>query len=210
MPRSSLASCGTIYPDKEPPMHRITATLERIRPLDQQLLAQTQTRLDNKTKPLGSLGRLEEFACRLVAITGQEQPDLSRKAIFTFAADHGVTEEGVSLYPREVTAQMVFNFLRGGAGVNVWPAMPGPRCGWLRGWWITTLKTVRPGAPQGCPGHPQLLHRPAMTTDETAAALLSASTGSPCKAEGIGLVGTVKWGSATPPLVGHHRGHRRL
>ena len=105
--------------NKELSVKRIEETLQRILPLDQQLLAATQSCLDSKTKPRGSLGRLEEFACRLAAITGQEQPDLSRKVIFTFAADHGVTEEGVSLYPREVTAQMVFNFLRGGAGVNV-------------------------------------------------------------------------------------------
>ncbi|ACD97377.1 nicotinate-nucleotide--dimethylbenzimidazole phosphoribosyltransferase [Trichlorobacter lovleyi] len=177
-------------------MHRITATLERIRPLDQQLLAQTQTRLDNKTKPLGSLGRLEEFACRLVAITGQEQPDLSRKAIFTFAADHGVTEEGVSLYPREVTAQMVFNFLRGGAGVNVLARHAGAE-----------VRVVDVGVDHDFENCPGLVHRkvargtrnfctgPAMTTDETAAALLvGIDLAAQCKAEGIGLVGTGEMG----------------
>lgn len=77
-------------------------------------------RLDNLTKPKGSLGRLEEFAQRLVAISGQDAPPpFSGKAIFTFAGDHGVAEEGVSLYPKEVTEQMVHNFLRGGAGINV-------------------------------------------------------------------------------------------
>jgi nicotinate-nucleotide--dimethylbenzimidazole phosphoribosyltransferase len=79
-----------------------------------------QRRLDSLTKPVGSLGRLEEFARSLVAITEKEMPPLLiRKAIFTFAGDHGVVDEGVSLYPREVTSQMVYNFLRGGAGINV-------------------------------------------------------------------------------------------
>ncbi|MCX5814913.1 MAG: nicotinate-nucleotide--dimethylbenzimidazole phosphoribosyltransferase [Proteobacteria bacterium] len=77
-------------------------------------------RLDNLTKPMGSLGRLEEFAQQLVAITGQKMPPaISKKAIFTFAGDHGVAEEGVSLFPKEVTEQMVYNFIRGGAGINV-------------------------------------------------------------------------------------------
>jgi nicotinate-nucleotide--dimethylbenzimidazole phosphoribosyltransferase len=79
-----------------------------------------QKRLDSLTKPVGSLGRLEEFARSLVAITEKEMPPLlTKKAIFTFAGDHGVVDEGVSLYPREVTSQMVYNFLRGGAGINV-------------------------------------------------------------------------------------------
>jgi len=78
-----------------------------------------QKRLDNLTKPLGSLGRLEEFARRLVAITEDTMPVLDKKVIFTFAGDHGVAEEGVSAFPSEVTRQMVINFLRGGAGINV-------------------------------------------------------------------------------------------
>jgi nicotinate-nucleotide--dimethylbenzimidazole phosphoribosyltransferase len=78
-----------------------------------------QTRLDSLTKPQGSLGRLEEFAKRLVAITENPMPELDKKVIFIFAGDHGVVDEGVSAYPKEVTQQMVFNFLRGGAGINV-------------------------------------------------------------------------------------------
>ena len=94
-------------------------TLGRIQPTNHQLLAQAQSRLDRLTKPLGSLGRLEELAAQYVMISGERKPSVPRGVVFTFAADHGVTMEGVSAYPREVTAQMVLNFLRGGAGVNV-------------------------------------------------------------------------------------------
>lgn len=94
-------------------------TMRNIKPLNSEWYDIAQKRLDNLTKPLGSLGRLEEFARRLVAITENKSPILDKKVIFTFAGDHGVTEEDVSAYPKEVTKQMVFNFLRGGAGINV-------------------------------------------------------------------------------------------
>jgi nicotinate-nucleotide--dimethylbenzimidazole phosphoribosyltransferase len=93
--------------------------IDRIQPTDARLLAQAQARLDRLTKPIGSLGRLEELAARYVMITGEMKPKVPRGAVFTFAADHGVTVEGVSAYPSAVTPQMVLNFLRGGAGVNV-------------------------------------------------------------------------------------------
>lgn len=92
----------------------------RINGVDSALLALGGQRLDSLTKPSGSLGRLEEFAKRIVAITGNPMPPLfRRKAIFVFAGDHGVVDEGVSLFPKEVTVQMVHNFLGGGAGINV-------------------------------------------------------------------------------------------
>ncbi|MCE5312618.1 MAG: nicotinate-nucleotide--dimethylbenzimidazole phosphoribosyltransferase [Nitrospiraceae bacterium] len=100
-------------------MNLLTQTLEKISPLSNQWFADAQKRLDNLTKPLGSLGRLEEFAARIVAIREDMSPTLDKKAIFTFAGDHGITDEGVSAFPKEVTQQMVFNFLRGGAGINV-------------------------------------------------------------------------------------------
>jgi nicotinate-nucleotide--dimethylbenzimidazole phosphoribosyltransferase len=90
-----------------------------IRPIDATLRVKAQARLDRLTKPLGSLGRLEELAASYIAITGELKPHVPRAVVFTFAADHGVALEGVSAYPREVTPQMVLNFLRGGAGVNV-------------------------------------------------------------------------------------------
>ncbi len=100
-------------------MSLLQETLSRIVAVDPTLLAQAQTKLDNKTKPLGSLGRLEEFGRRVAAIAGTLTPNMSRKVIYTFAGDHGVVEEGISAFPKEVTPQMVLNFLAGGAGVNV-------------------------------------------------------------------------------------------
>ena len=98
----------------------MTLTDLHIDPIDRKLFNIAAGRLDSLTKPQGSLGRLEEFAKRIVAITGNEMPPpFGKKAIFTFAGDHGVVEEGVSAFPREVTVQMVFNFLQGGAGINV-------------------------------------------------------------------------------------------
>lgn len=94
-------------------------TLKKITPIKVEFTEKAQQRLDNLTKPLGSLGRLEEFARRLVAITENTMPVLDKKVIFTFAGDHGVADEGVSAFPKEVTRQMVFNFLNGGAGINV-------------------------------------------------------------------------------------------
>lgn len=100
-------------------MDLFKSALESIKPVNEEWYATAQKRLDNLTKPLGSLGRLEEFARRLVAMTENKAPLLDKKVIFTFAGDHGVTEEGVSAYPKEVTPQMVLNFIRGGAGINV-------------------------------------------------------------------------------------------
>lgn len=93
--------------------------LKKIAPIKIEFAEKAQKRLDNLTKPQGSLGRLEEFAKRIVAITENTMPVLDKKVIFTFAGDHGVAEEGVSAFPKEVTKQMVFNFLNGGAGINV-------------------------------------------------------------------------------------------
>jgi nicotinate-nucleotide--dimethylbenzimidazole phosphoribosyltransferase len=93
--------------------------LERIRPLDKSLEVEAQKRLDSLTKPQGSLGKLEELARRVAVIQGKVPPRLGRKLLFVFAADHGITEEGVSAYPKEVTAQMTHNFMRGGAAINV-------------------------------------------------------------------------------------------
>lgn len=100
-------------------MNKITEITARIENIDYKLMESAQKRLDNLTKPQASLGRLEELAKLCVGITGKDNPETRNKVIFTLAADHGITEEGISAYPKEVTAQMVYNFLRGGAGINV-------------------------------------------------------------------------------------------
>jgi nicotinate-nucleotide--dimethylbenzimidazole phosphoribosyltransferase len=93
--------------------------LEKIHPLDRSVEIGAQRRLDSLTKPHGSLGRLEELAQRSACIQNQVPPRLGGKLLWVFAADHGITEEGVSAYPKAVTAQMTYNFLRGGAAINV-------------------------------------------------------------------------------------------
>jgi nicotinate-nucleotide--dimethylbenzimidazole phosphoribosyltransferase len=94
-------------------------TLAGIRPLDRSIEAEAQKRLDALTKPRGSLGRLEELGRRIASIQQCVPPHLGRKLLFVFAADHGIAAEGVSAYPKEVTAQMTYNFVNGGAAINV-------------------------------------------------------------------------------------------
>ncbi|MGE5443268.1 MAG: nicotinate-nucleotide--dimethylbenzimidazole phosphoribosyltransferase [Ignavibacteriales bacterium] len=99
-------------------MKLLQETISSIEPLNSEYIALAQVRLDNLTKPKGSLGKLEDFASRIVAITENTKPRLDKKAVFVFAGDHGVVEERISAYPKDVTREMVYNFLRGGAGIN--------------------------------------------------------------------------------------------
>jgi len=94
----------------------LQAVLDRIQPVSENALSKVQARIDRQAKPQGSLGRLEEFTRRFIAITGRD--DIRNKRVYTFAGDHGVVEEGVSAFPQEVTPQMVLNFVSGGAGIN--------------------------------------------------------------------------------------------
>ena len=171
-------------------------TLAKIQPVDTELLKKAQAKLDNKTKPLGSLGRLEEFAGRFAAITGSLDPDTEKKVIFTFAADHGVVAEGVSAFPKEVTPQMVFNFLRGGAGVNVLARHAG-----------VEVRVVDIGVDHDFEGIPGLIHRkiargtrnfakgPAMTREEAVAAIETGiALADECREEGIAMAGTGEMG----------------
>ena len=98
---------------------KIAETIQKIKPVNFKLMEEAQKKLDNLTKPQGSLGKLEDFARRIVGISGTLFPIIKRKVIFVMAGDHGVAHEKVSAFSQEVTFQMVYNFIRGGAGINV-------------------------------------------------------------------------------------------
>jgi len=98
-------------------MSLLDDTIARIAAPDERLRAEVQRKLDAKTKPPRSLGRLEDMACTLAAIQGTAAPKLLRKTIVVFAGDHGVAASGVSAYPQEVTVQMLLNFANGGAAI---------------------------------------------------------------------------------------------
>ena len=95
--------------------------------LDETAMQAARARQDQLTKPRGSLGRLEELSIQLAGMKANPFPSVERKAVIVMAADHGVTAEGVSAYPAEVTAQMVLNFLHGGAAINVLARQVGAR-----------------------------------------------------------------------------------
>jgi nicotinate-nucleotide--dimethylbenzimidazole phosphoribosyltransferase len=151
---------------------RVRIVAESILPLSPAALAKAARHLDQLTKPLGSLGQLEAIAAQLVAIRGEEIELPLRKSIYVFAADHGIARTGVSAYPPEVTAQMVLNFLRGGAAINVLARQHG-----------ATLTVVDAGVDFDFDESPGLrkmkvrrgsrnfLEEPAMTEDEMVAAL---------------------------------------
>jgi nicotinate-nucleotide--dimethylbenzimidazole phosphoribosyltransferase len=116
-----------------------------IPPIDEGARQKARERQDRLTKPAGSLGRLEQLSIDLAGMTGQLSPPLKHRVVFTLAADHGVATEGVSAYPREVTAQMVLNFLAGGAAVNVLARLVGAR-----------VVVADLGVDADLPNHPQL------------------------------------------------------
>lgn len=97
----------------------LKSLLRRIPPLDENSMDIAKKRQNSLTKPTGSLGLLEDISIMIGGITKNPMPELRDKAIIVMASDHGVTEEGMSAYPKEVTAQMVLNFLSGGAAINV-------------------------------------------------------------------------------------------
>jgi nicotinate-nucleotide--dimethylbenzimidazole phosphoribosyltransferase len=140
--------------------------------LDEAAMQAAQARQDQLTKPRGSLGRLETLSLQLAGITGQALPCVERKAVIVLAGDHGITAEGVSAYPAEVTAQMVLNFLQGGAAVNVLARQAGAR-----------FVVADVGVAADLPHHPHLLRHkiargtanfvrgPAMTREQAARAV---------------------------------------
>ncbi len=129
--------------------------------------AQLRARIDQKTKPPGSLGRLECLAVQLGRIQETEHPVLRAPTVLVFAGDHGLAAEGVSPYPQSVTAQMVHNFLAGGAAINVFARQQG-----------LALRVIDAGVAEELPPHPHLqlrkirlgtrnaLHEPALTHEE--------------------------------------------
>jgi nicotinate-nucleotide--dimethylbenzimidazole phosphoribosyltransferase len=108
-------------------MSLLDATCADIVDTEEEAARVTQGLLDGKTKPRRSLGRLEDIACRIAAITRCPRPTLPRKVIVIMAGDHGVAQEGISAYPPEVTRQMLLNFARGGAAINVLARQAGAR-----------------------------------------------------------------------------------
>ncbi|HZR82273.1 MAG TPA: nicotinate-nucleotide--dimethylbenzimidazole phosphoribosyltransferase [Candidatus Binatia bacterium] len=153
-------------------MSLLDETIASVAPADASLAAAAQRRLDVKTKPRGSLGRLEELACRIAAVRGTLDLPPLRAAIVVMAADHGVAREGVSAYPQEVTRQMLLNFAAGGAAINVLARRAGAR-----------VVVVDMGVAEPLPEHPairvariglgtrSLAHGPAMSRDQAVAAL---------------------------------------
>lgn len=157
------------YPTEKDLMNALAA----IPPVDLGLCPSGQARLDSLTKPRGSLGRLEELALRLYCLQGGRTPLLAQPArVYTIAADHGVVEEGVTAFPREVTQQMVLNFLNQGAGINVLCKTAG-----------LDFRVVDAGVAASLPDHPLLIRGkiadgsanlargPAMTREECLAAV---------------------------------------
>lgn len=183
-------------------MSALQAAIEAVRPADPEARRRAQARLDRLTKPVGSLGRLEEVAARYVAMTGKPPPALPQAAIYTFAADHGIAAEGVSAYPSAVTPQMVLNFLRGGAAVNVLARHAG-----------AVVRVVDIGVAHDFGPLPGLIDRkiargtknfaaePAMSREEAERALLvGIDLAAQAARDGIGVIGTgdMGIGNTTP------------
>ena len=108
-------------------MHRLLDTIGGIQAPDAAVAAAARERLRQQARPAGSLGLLEDVAVRLAGIFGTLDVRLKEKVVVTCAGDHGICAEGVSLFPQEVTPQMVYNFLNGGASVNVLARHAGAR-----------------------------------------------------------------------------------
>ena len=106
---------------------KLDEVIKQIKPLDKEVMQAAKERQDMLTKPAGSLGRLEELSIQLAGIQRRALPGIKDKAVIVMAGDHGVTAEGVSAYPQEVTPQMVLNFLGGGAAINVLARHAGAR-----------------------------------------------------------------------------------
>ena len=163
-----LASSAPIF---EPSMNA-SLPLPIVEPLDRSLRGTLSHMIDHKTKPLGSLGMLEVLARQMGMIQQSTRPTVARPAMIVFAGDHGIVQEGVSPYPQEVTAQMVANFLAGGAAINAISRTAGLTLEVVNVGVATPLGPL-PGlidVPIG-PGTRNLARGAAMTRDEALAAI---------------------------------------
>ena len=170
----------------------LSNTIEMIRPLDKEAMAEAQSRQDILTKPQGSLGRLEELSIQLAGIQGKPIPQISHKAIITMAGDHGVVAEEVGNWPQEVTAQMVYNFLGGGAGINVLARQAGVRLVVVDMGVATELETnPRLLSRKVAPGTQNIALGPAMTEEQAATAIETGIEIATAEvAKGLDIVGT--------------------
>ncbi len=153
-------------------MDLLQATIARIEPVDENARAAARARQDSLTKPPGSLGRLEELAVQVAAITGRATPTIEERLVFTFCGDHGVVAEGVSAFPGEVTPQMVRNFTQGGAAINVLARWAGARSVVVDVGVAVPLEDCPGVLPRKVrPGTANLAQGPALTRAEAVAAL---------------------------------------
>jgi nicotinate-nucleotide--dimethylbenzimidazole phosphoribosyltransferase len=157
------------------PAHRLAA-LGAVAPVDEAVRAAAVAELDRKTKPRGSLGRLEEVAAQVAAVRGSLRPSPIRSAIVVAAGDHGVAAEGVSAYPQEVTRQMVANFVSGGAAVCVLARAAGAElvvvdAGMTEPLDDPAVRSVRIGA-----GTANAVEGPAMSRDQAVGGILAGVT----------------------------------
>src|SRR6185436_15194941 len=163
-------------------MMQIEEIIKQIQPLDEAAMQAARERQNQLTKPPGSLGRLEELSIQLAGISANPFPSVEHKSVIVMAADHGVTREGISAYPAEVTPQMVLNFLRGGAAINVLARQANARVVVVD---IGVAAVIDPHgatsfyARKIAPGTQNMAHGPAMTRAQAEAAI----------AEGIDVVG---------------------
>jgi len=180
-------------------LDQFTALISRIAPVDASLKVKGQAHLDDLTKPQGSLGRLEELALRLFVIQGGQSPKADPAVIFTCAGDHGVAAEGVSLYPQEVTRQMVLNFLHGGAAINVLSKQAGAELIVVDAGTAGGGYPEHPSLVQGkvAPGTANMAKGPAMTREQCLKALLlGAGLAEKAAARGCRTLGTGDMGIA--------------
>lgn len=178
-------------------MTALADTIAQIREPDRRVFAAVQRRLDGKTKPRRSLGRLEDLACQIAAIRGTVAPGPAEKAIVVMGGDHGAAEEGVSAYPQEVTRQMLMNFARGGAAINVLARQAGARLVV-----VDMGVAVAPGEPgirshRIAAGTRSFTQGPAMTRSEATRAIeVGIAIARELVADGVALVGIGEMGIA--------------